>query len=59
MSNELSFAAWMNQVKNALVQSGITTEPDEDMLYMCYDMEQKSVEEAVLEIKQAIADGNN
>lgn len=58
MSNELTFQEWKQLVNDQLLREGITIEIDEDLLFMSFDMENKSVEEAVEEIKQAIADGN-
>lgn len=43
----LSFEAWKKAVLEKVANAGFgNTELDEDMLYMAYDMEEKSVEEA-------------
>lgn len=51
MANELTFEAWKIAVLKALENAGYRNlELDEEALHMSYDMEGKSVEEAVDEI---------
>lgn len=51
MANESTFEAWKIAVLKALENAGYRNlELDEEALYMSYDMEGKSVEEAVDEI---------
>lgn len=51
MANESTFEAWKIAVLKALENEGYRNlELDEEALYMSYDMEGKSVEEAVDEI---------
>jgi hypothetical protein len=55
MPQELSFEAWKSAVKRAVAAGGFPNAVlDEEILFMSYDMEEKSVEEATEEFLESL-----